>query len=77
MSEKDEDMILGGALRAGYEILKANLKTEKNESFFGFVESLGKEVRGAYEEDFKDMYNGADIVKKGKDFWDSLKKIIK
>ncbi len=51
-NDKDEDVILGGALRFGYEVLKSNLQTEKNESIFGFVETLGINVRATLEDDF-------------------------
>lgn len=77
-NDKDDDIFLGGILRFGYEILKSNLKTDRNESFFDFVESLGSDVRNSLEGDphYKKMYQGADFVRKGKEFWDEIKKLF-
>lgn len=77
-NEKEDKIFLGGILRFGYEILKSNLKTDKNESFFDFAESLGGNIRDSLEEDprYKEVYQGADIVRKGKEFWDEIKKLF-
>ncbi len=76
--DDDDRLLLGGLLRFGYEILKSNLKTEQNEDFFDFAESLGGNVRKILEEDpkFKKAYQGADPVRKGKEFWDSIKQLF-
>ncbi len=42
---KKEDLLFGGALRLGYEILKKNVKNPKYDSVFEFFESVGKEFK--------------------------------
>ena len=71
MNEKDEDILIGGILQAGYETIKANLKTEKNESIFDFVETVGDVIREKIEDKNQELFKGADFVKKGKEFWDA------
>ena len=76
--DDDDRLFLGGLLRYGYEVLKKNLKTKENEDFFDFAESFGKGARKALEENpkYKKAYQGADIVQKGKEFWDSVKEFL-
>ncbi len=76
--ENDDKFILGGILRLGYETLKSNLKTEENKTLFEFVESLGGNIRKSLEDDpkYEKIYQGADIVRKGKEFWDEIKKYL-
>ena len=78
MEKKDEKFILGAGLRIGYEILKSNIKDEENQSVFDFIESLGKKVRKnlEYDPELKDVYQGADLIRKGKEFWNEIKKLI-
>ena len=77
--KKKEDLFLSGALRLGYEILKKNIKNPKYDSVFEFFESVGKEFRTVIENDpdYKDLYTGADIVRKGTEFWEELRKAFK
>lgn len=77
--KKKEDLYFGGALRLGYEILKKNVKNPRYDSVFEFIESVGKEFRTILENDsdYKDLYTGADIVKKGTEFWEELRKAFK
>lgn len=74
--KKKEDLFLGGTLRLGYEILKKNIKNPKYDSVFEFFESIGKEIRTVLETDseYKHLYTGADIVRKGTEFWEELRK---
>ena len=76
--DDDDRLFLGGLLRYGYEVLKTNFKNEKNEDFFDFAETIGSDTRKILEEDprFKKAYQGADVVRKGKEFWDSVKSIF-
>ncbi len=79
IQEDDNDkLLLGGILRTGYEIFKSNLKSKENESIFDFVESLGGNARKVLEEDpkYQKIYQGADIVRKGKELWNDIKKLI-
>ncbi len=77
--DKDDALILGGSLQFIYEISKEILKTPKNESVFEFLESVKDKVRTPLENDpfLKDMYNGADVVKYGKAFVDSIRNLFK
>ena len=76
--DDNERIFLGALLRIIYEIAKTNLKTEQNKDLFDFVESLGKDIRKVLEEDpkFKKIYLGADPIRKGKEFINSVKKLI-
>ena len=76
---KDEyKYLIGAGLRSIYENLKSNLKTDENESVFDFVESIGKNIRNDLEENLKyqKIYQGADLIRKGKEFVDELEKLF-
>ena len=77
--DKDDAVILGGSLQFIYEMSKEILKTHKNESVFEFLETVKDKVRTPLENDpfLKDMYKGADVVKYGKAFVDSIRNLLK
>lgn len=77
--EKDDAVIIGGSLQLIYEMSKEILKTPKNESVFEFLETVKDKVRTPLENDpfLKDMYKGADVVKYGKAFVDSIRNLLK
>lgn len=72
--DDDQKLLLGGVLRFGYEILKANLKEEDKEDFFDFAESFGKDAREILEQNpkYKRIFEGADLIRKGKEFWENV-----
>ncbi len=54
------------------------MKTDENENVFDFVESIGKEIRSEIENNpkYQKIYQGADLVRKGKEFVDELEKLF-
>ena len=77
--DKDDAVILGGSLQFIYEMSKEILNTPKNESVFEFLETVKDKVRTPLENDpfLKNMYKGADVVKYGKAFVDSIRDLFK
>ena len=65
MKDKNKLKLLGVILRVLYNQYRKNTIDFKNECYFEFLESCGKEIRYSLEEDpdFKNIYQGSDIIK--------------
>lgn len=76
--KEENKYLIGTGIRTIYEIMKSNLKTGENESVFDFVESIGKKIRSDLEKNpkYQKVYQGADLIRKGKEFTDELAKLF-
>ncbi len=78
MKDKSKLTLLGVVLRVLYDLYRKNTINSENKSYFEFLETCGKEIRYSLEEDpdFKNIYQGSDIVKAFEELNNVLKKVL-
>ena len=75
MKDENKLKIIGALFRGGYEALKKDTVTSENKTYFDILEACGRGIRKLLEgdPDLKNVYKGSDVVRVGKELYDSIK----
>ena len=76
MKDENKLKLIGAISRIVYDLYRKNTINSENKPYFEFLEACGKEIRNSLEEhpDFKNIYQGSDIVKAIEELYNVLKK---
>ncbi len=79
MKDENKLRIFGAILKIGYDVYKENTENSENKPYFDVLEECGKGIRAIFEEDleFRNMYQGSDIIKAGEELYNSIKRAYK
>ena len=68
--------LFGALLRSGYSVYKKKALNSKNKAYFEVLETFGKGIRTALEEEsgLENIYEGSDVIRAGEEFYKIIKK---
>jgi len=75
MKDENKLKLIGAISRIVYDLYRKNTINSNNQPYFEFLEACGNEIRITLEEhpDFKNVYQGSDIVKTFEELYNVLK----